>query len=796
MRSRPLFLALAAGASLSATAAAQPTEGLAPYFGFQEPRFVKVDDGCGPTVVGDFNGDGRPDLAVVNNRKSRIELYYLRAAKRTVEELQREVKVNELPPNPWYDRELLSVAHRVTALAAADVDGDTKLDLVYAGMNPSELVVLNQAKSAKFEVLAKQRVRDLAAWQDGLAIGDVMGDAAPEILAMVGDKINVFPVSRTGRFGEPAVLGSGDKIRAVHVEDLSGDGRTDVLAVVPDDSSPLRIWLQSQDPRQKDKAGLLAAELRFEMPQIREAQPARFPGRAAASIGVIERASQRVVFYDLGAHDVRPGAGAGDGSIMEREIQAEVTAFSDTGSKSRSVALADTSGDGMLDLLTNDQKANAIMVYRQQKDIGLSQGEPYSAFKQPKQIDTGKWFDSPVPQVFMLSEEERAVGIAPIEGGRIGFPKPIPFKASAATPVVMKLADTAPPTLAVILKDKRDYVLELHQRDGDGKSGEWTANVASIPLKDVRRDPAAIIPYDFDRDGAMDLLILTPGEPMMMVHCQDEHGRLSPTKVMTRETIPQFGLVQAAGPENTALLDADGDGKLELLIADANYVRFCAYDDQRGWRVVDQVNMPDPSSQLVGLSLMPVSGGSAAPEVRIVAGDKANSRLVILARNEAGRWVPRERIRLVGFPVGAVRAGSFAGDGQPGILCLSDDAFALVRLGGQRPRLEEFAAFRSDSENRVEHNLAIGDLNGDGYLDAVVLDAREAMCQILTFSASRKLFQATEFKVFESRLFQRGDSRELEPSDAIIGDMTGDKRDDLLLQVHDRVIVYPQMAPE
>lgn len=793
-------LACLAGSVLStlfaAPAAAQPSEGLAPFFGFQEPRFVKVDEECGPTTVGDFNGDGRPDLAVVNNRKSRIELYYLRAARRTIEEQQKALKVNELPPNPWYDRELISVAHRVMALASFDVDGDKRIDLVYAGATPSEAVVLKQGKGGKFEVLAKERIRDLSARQDGLAIADVMGDAGPEVLAMVGDKIHVYPLGPTGRLGEPTVLGSGDKIRALHVEDFSGDGRADVLAVVPEDASPLRLWVQSQDPRQKEKAGLLAAELRFEMPQVREALPVRFPGRPAASIGVIERASQRLVFFDLTAQAVRPAAGPG--AVNEREIQAEVTAFSDTGSKGRSVALADTSGDGLLDLLTNDQKANSIVVYRQQSGIGLIQGEPFSTFKTPKQVEVGRWFEGKSLQAFLLSEEEKAVGVAAIEGGRIAFPTPIPFKAAGATPITMKLAGGAAPTLGVILKDKRDYVLELHQRGG-GAEGAWTASIATIPLKDVKRDPTALISYDFDRDGVADWLILTPGEPMMMVHCVSKDGQVTPEKVMTRETIPQFGLVQAAGPDNTALLDADGDGKQELLIADANFIRFCAYDEKGGWRVVDQVNMPDASTQLVGVSLMSAGDGDAgqsAADTQIVASDKANGRLLILGRNEAGRWVPRERIRLVGFPVGPVRAGSFAGDGQPGILCLSDDAFALVRLGGQRPKLEEFAAFRADSENRLEHTLMCGDLNGDGFLDVAVLDGREAMCQILSFSASRKLLPATEFKIFESRLFQRGDSRELQPSDGLIADMTGDGRADLLLQVHDRVIVYPQMTPE
>lgn len=276
---------------------------------------------------------------------------------------------------------------------------------------------------------------------------------------------------------------------------------------------------------------------------------------------------------------------------------------------------------------------------------------------------------------------------------------------------------------------------------------------------------------------------------MVMVRCEQKGEAFTPVQMLAKDAMPQFGLVQAAGPDNTALVDVDGDGKPELAIADANYVRFCAYDAKKGWRVVDQVNVADSSTQLVGLSRM----GEGA-DARLVAADKAGGRLLIFGLNDAKRWTLREKIRVLGFPLGAIRAGMFAGDGQPSVLCLSDDAFALVRLGGQRPSLAEFAAYRSDSENRLEHDLASGDINGDGYLDAVVLDAKEQMCQILTFSASRRVQLATEFKVFESRLFTRGETREMEPSQAIIADVTGDGKDDLVLVVHDRLLIYPQMA--
>lgn len=813
MNMRSVILSAAAGLCLAGSALAQPAESLAPYFGFGEARYVKVDEECGPAVVADFNGDGRPDLAIVNNRKSRIEIYYLRAAKRTVEEQEKATKVNELPPSPWYDREYVSVAHRVMAVAAFDVDGDKKPDLIYAGAQPSELVVMLQDKGGKFAVAGKKRVRDLGARQDSLAVADVMGDEAPEVVTLVGDRVNIFSMDKSGRLGEPVLLGSGDKIRQVFVDDFDGDGKPDVMAVVPDDAAPLRLWLQSQDPEKKGKAGLLAAELRFEMPQLREALPVRFPKRASASIAALERTSQRIVFYDLSKQAV--AGGNESEAVGEREVQAEVTAFADTGSRNRSVAIADLGGDGMPDLITTDQKGNAVVLYRQEAGVGLGRGQSFSAFKTPKVIDVGRW-SGDGKRVFVLSDEEKAVGVSAWDAGtgRISFPEPLALATAGATPVTMSYLEPAgKPTLAVIVKDKRDYALEVHQpgesgagandsgakdqkgEKGAGEKSDKKSGAGTVALKDLKRDPAAILPFDADRDGTPDLLLLTPGEAMVMVKCEQKDGAYALGQVLTKDTMPQFGLVQAAGPDNTMLLDVDGDGKDELVIADSNYIRFCAYDAKKGWRVVDQVNVQDSSTQLAGVALLDL-GTRDKPDQRIVASDKANSRLLLFAKNQAGRWALRERVRVLGFQVGPIKTGAFAGDGKPGVLCISDDAFALVRLGGQRPALDQFAAWHSDSENRLQYGLASGDVNGDGYTDVVVLDGKEQMCQILTFSTSRKVFSATEFKVFETRLFQRGETREMEPSDAIIGDMTGDGKDDLGLVVHDRVIVYPQMAAE
>ncbi|MBC7835300.1 MAG: VCBS repeat-containing protein [Phycisphaerales bacterium] len=788
---RVAALVIGAAGALASVCGAQPDEDLGRFFGFDEMRIIPVDEGCGPTISGDFNADGRPDLAVVNNRKSRIEVHYLRASERTESDRAKRAKANEVPPSPWYDREYVSVAHRVAALRPFDIDKDGRLDLIYAGANPSELVAMRQVSPSKFEVMSKRDVKDMSARQGGLEVADVMGDAAPELLVLAGDRVAVFPIGGEGVLGEPIRIGSV-QLAALFIEDFDGDGMQDVLGVAPEDPTPLRLWLQGQDPRVAMKAGMLAAELRFESPGLREAEPVRFPGKDAASLGVIERASRRMVFYDLKFEGVPEGSADAVGA--EREVRAAVWAFSDGSGKERSVEVADLNGDGRVDLLATDSKANTVVLYAQRQDVGLGSGEPFSAFKKPKSVAVGEWDGQGTPEVFVLSEEEKAAGVSTFDAatGRLSFPTPLPVKTAGASPVAMDFVALGERgALAVIVKDRRDHTLELHRPASSGVSG--VGAIKDIKLEGVTRPPQSMLAADADQDGLTDLLLFTPSEPMVMVRTSAGDGvEGRAMEVLTDKTMPQFGLVQAAGPDNTALLDVNGDGKDELLIADENFVRACRYDVKAGWSVVEQVTMPEPGTQLVGLATLQDTSG-----VTIVAADKGNGRLLLISRlGEAGKekWKVREQLRLRGFPLGAIYAGAFAGDGEQSVLCIGEDGFALVRLGGKRPGLEQFAAYRSESEDRSEHEMEPGDINGDGYVDVVVLDNADRMCILLTFSASRKVHLATEFEVFQSRLFNRGGSREGEPRDAMVADLTGDGKDDVLITVHDRLILYPQAA--
>ncbi|MCH2139678.1 MAG: hypothetical protein MK100_01420, partial [Phycisphaerales bacterium] len=68
----------------------------------------------------------------------------------------------------------------------------------------------------------------------------------------------------------------------------------------------------------------------------------------------------------------------------------------------------------------------------------------------------------------------------------------------------------------------------------------------------------------------------------------------------------------------------------------------------------------------------------------------------------------------------------------------------------------------------------------------------EQMMELFTFDDKGDLLHATGFQIYESQLFSGGDTREFQPRQIAIDDVTGDGKDDIVMLVHDRIIIYPQ----
>jgi hypothetical protein len=737
-------------------------EDLAGYFGFEGLEVIRIGPQAGPLAAADMNGDGLTDLIVVNNHASRIELHYQRADAREDEPLPVPRRVNELPEHWRFRRHPVPVTHAVQALVIHDFDADGRPDLIYAG-DPEEIVFLRQRGDGAFEVARRHRIRDLSANRDGLAVADVIGDERPELLSLVKGEITIWPLDRD-TLGQPVELSAGERVIATILEDYDGNGRLDVAGVIPDDPAPLRLWFGGVD----EGLGMLGPEIRCEMPPLMESAAVRLPDRAAARLAVIERVSRRIVIYEVATTRV---AEKGD-----RDAAMRVHGFTDAGNRDRDHAVVDVDGDGLPDLVATDTEANAIAVYRQKPGKGLGPGELYPSLSDLTYVAAGNVDEDASAELFVLSEEEGVVGRCDVEEGRVPFPDPLKIS-PGRTPTALNLIHLEDgPRVAVVGKDGRDYVVDLVDMAGE---------IETIGIGQLSRSPDAIVDLDADQDGRTDLLLFTRDKPMMMLRASDEGFVLTES-----DDMGQYGLVQAARARNIAVFDIDGDGPEELLIADKNFVRAVRYDPapppgiSPGWQVVAQINAHDASSELVSLAVL---------DDRIVAADSGNSRLIIMGRDEDGRWKETDSLAVRGFSFAEIHAGAFSGDGRESILAVGDNGFAVIRLTGRRIVLKETASWRTTEERRVPHELASGDVNSDGFTDLISLDAGEQMCEIFTFTQSGRMLYATGFQVFESRLFSGGQPREYESRQALIADVTGDGAEDLILLAHDRILLYPQM---
>jgi len=765
---------------------ASPRDDLAGYFGFDPLEVIKIDSKAGPFITVDLDGDGCLDIVAVNNHKSRLDLLYQKPGAKPTDEPPPPRGTNELPDHWRFRRENVTVSHEVRAVLPYDFDHDGLIDLIYAG-NPGTIVFVRQAKPGVFEVGRRVPVKGLNATRDGLVVADVTGDARPELIGIVGGRISIWPLDGD-MLGTPVELAAGSgNIVAILVDDFDGNGTKDIIGVMPEDPAPVRAWFNT---RVGDRT-IIGPQLLFESLPVREAAAIRLPTRNGALLGIIERPSKRTVFYEF-----KPTAidRAGD-----RQTAIQTWSWDDPGNRKRDYAVVDLDGDGRLDLLATNTQTNSIMAYFQRAGRGFDR-----AIANPSYADlNGIASLSPAGEavtIYALSEKEGVAGRSQVDASRIPFPQAIRLP-SGVTPTTMAMLRVAgAPRLGVVCKDGRNYTLELVRPDG-GEEGRQ-----SIALGQLSRAPETILSVDAG-EGATDLLLFTPEKPLTMARWDGQAW-----KVLESKDMGQFGLVQAASGQNTAVFDIDGDGSAELLVADRNFVRALRYDptptagQSPGWQVVDQMNALARDAKLNSLAVM----GD-----RIVAGDAENAKLLFFAREAPkaegdavaaaadaaptgsaapGIWRQVDVVEVPGFKFTRLHAGQFSGDTQDNVLMIGDEGFAVVRLAGDRMKMDELASFRSDDPRRVHHEFVTGDVNGDDFTDVVLLDAGQQMAEILTFSESERLLPANSFAVFESRLFSGGEPREFEPSMGWIADVTGDGKNDLILIAHDRLLLYPAQA--
>jgi hypothetical protein len=742
-------------------------------FGFTGPEIFPIDNDIALLHAADLDGDGLNDLIVVNNARSQIDLLYNQTGKTNTNrraEYGREHKINELPPDARFRIDTISSEKRISSMVVADLNGDGKPDIAYFGGDPKELVVLYNLGTNGWSEPKHWPVDDGQLTQNALAAGDLNGDGLNDLVLLGDTQLYVFTQKPDHTFGDPEKLPYSGSVKAVQVLDIDGDGRQDLLLVNWESPTPFRFRLQTSE-------GKLGPEIYFPFDPIRSFCADDLESNRTQIVTIAENSGRAQI-----SEFARKPADGLSGAFKQGQFQ--VLPFHKSDRTRRGVLWADVNGDGLPDLLVAEPESGQITIYLQKPDGTLDAPKEFSTLTGVSDIEVGDWNGDGKPSIFLLSDDERQVGVTQLdEKGRLPFPTLIPLEGKPLTMAVGRLQPGAKLTLAVIVD--RDGKRSLVTRTADGKGRTQKLS------DDFKSNPSTMEFHDVNQDGLMDLVVLIPYEKI---------------KVLLQAAGKDFDEEDIAPPGGSveepwmSSLDVDGDGKPELLLAQKNFVRAVVLKqeapaqnstNQGQWvfSVKEQINGAGSDSRLVGAAAVP-NGTNAVNSLFLL--DAERKALTLCERDSAGAWQVVKNISLPYTEFGTLQPLALGQKGPNSVTFLGKQAVAWMALSGQVWDFTNLDSYETPIKDGHLNDVVTGDLNNDGRKDLVFMETAKNYLDLVIFDAHHKLVPATRWQVFEERSFRSRRSDLPEPREALVADVTGDGKNDLVIIVHDRILVYPQ----
>jgi hypothetical protein len=190
---------------------------------FITPQAFAVGNAPDAVAVADFNGDGRPDLAVANRFDQTVSVLL-------------NTTVAESGTASFAAQQTFAVGNNPDGIAAADFNGDGRPDLAVANLTNNTVSVLLNSTAAGSGIasFAAQWTFAAGSGPDGIAAADLDGDGRPDLAVAneagtVSVLVNTTPAgATTASFAAQQTLALGAWPDVVAVADFNSDGRSDL----------------------------------------------------------------------------------------------------------------------------------------------------------------------------------------------------------------------------------------------------------------------------------------------------------------------------------------------------------------------------------------------------------------------------------------------------------------------------------------------------------------------------------------------------------------------------------------
>ena len=743
-------------------------------FEFTGPEIFPIDQQISLLHAADLNGDHLTDLILANNLRSKINLLYNQSGKTNLPaaaDSGQPLDVNQLPPGSRFRIDSIPVDEHISAMVVADLNGDGRPDIAFYGDAKDLEVIYNQGTNGWSDP-ERWHIDNGRTDGNALAEGDLNDDGRTD-LVLLGDNGSLYflPQLADHTLGEPQKIPYSGTPEAVQIIDVNGDGRKDLLLVDWDSATPFRFRLQSA-------TGQLGPEVYFKSPPIRSYCADNLEGGAQNYVVTIAQNSGRAQVSRFLRKPAEPLSGA------FHQGQFQILPLAKTEAAQRGMLWADVNGDGRPDLLVAQPDSGQISVYLQQPDGSLAEPQTFPTLAGVSQLAAADWNKDGKSEIFLLSQTENAVGVTQFDkNGRLPFPSLLPIDGKPLVMAVGALRPGAKPSLAMIVDQNGQRYLVIRSADGKIRTQKLSESFTS--------NPVTMAIADVNQDGLPDLVVLIPYEKVKIL-LQKPSGDFDEENVD-----PPGGAMDR--PWLTSV-DVDGDGKPELLLPQKNFVRAVVLEketetvgstNRSEWvfRVKDQINGSWSDSHIVGAATLP-NGRNAIPSIFLL--DAEHGCLTLCERNPAGVWQVKRNVDLPVSDFNSLQSVALGGPDMHSIAFLGQNAAAWMPLGGDVWSLDALDGYDTPIKDGYLNDVSAGDLNNNGHKELIFLETAKNYLDIVNFNSQHKLVPAVRWQVFEQHTFRGATDALPEPREAVVANVTGGKKNDLIVVVHDRILVYPQ----
>ena len=743
-----------------------------PKFLLSAPQVMKAGWNARILRHFDLNKDGLEDLAYYNLDRSRIEFLY------RTKDGKAPPRVRSAQPDRWeplledapYVKEYLFVSEELTAFAFGDLNGDGSTDLV-RGSPEDGLLVHFRTKDSKWSKPVEIETKTLKSHSQAIKVLGKSKDSPARIFLFTEEGLEVLPFSK-GQPLYPSKLFREDSKRASGLDllDLDEDGHLDWLYLKPGSDRSLRIRHGGPEGFGPERSFDLALGSSF------NPLPKGKRGKAPVRFCAIDRLSGEAMAFSFSKEkkDEAEGLSVSNFDVFPQD------------QKRTSWVYADFDGDGKKDVVTASTTKGEVLYLSGRSGMVFSNPVPYPSLNGITSISEVRLSPKTVG-LLVLSPEENLVGLSHFTRekgsiqGSFGFPVPIPVKGETVNAFSADVDGDKKDEIILVVEDRSDFSMQVWQ-----VKGRKSFNLLSEIELDFRREPSGVFPCRIDDDQSMDFLVLSEREAALVLLNEGE-GKF---RESCKDSSIRKSVLSELVPSRLGTADLDGDGNPELLVAGKGQVRALAWSG--GELIVSrQFNATEPQGDLSVPAFLDLDG---------------NGKTELLYYHSGGYWealeedagkIYRSAYKMEDEPVSPDKTEiELSGDSRS-LLIFGKSALQLMTKRGGRLALQVESRYLTDLP-KIEHAAVDwGDFNHDGRPDLLCIDGRRHFLEFLSFDEPSKQWKSVlHFKVFEENLHYQGKKGSaFEPREGYVVDLNGDKRDDIVFLVHDRLLCYYQEAP-